>query len=401
MKKILSIFSVCFVVVTVLSSLMTGCSSKNNNINTEQNSVTYVENEDFQNFIDSSSAFAKADNGYYFLNSMKLYFFDTATKEAYIVCNKPNCEHNSNDCTAFFSIFNHYPFQLSYFNNALYILGWEEEGSNIRHNYIYEVSLDNYKRKKAAYLFDGTNTSSVSFIIHRGYVYYLKGYAAQPKETTAYLYRTRLGNTSQKAEAEIIYEFSGIGAEISNIKASGNNLIVLNSSYSDTDGNGYKTSYTLIDIHSLNARELVGDEAYSLFADGEVAYYGKGEDKIYRMNLNTNKEDFFCDIDGPCYISADSNYIYFDNIQSVYIEKTKEQDRKILVYDKNGNYITEIVLKNPKDDCYFGGDDIMIFKETIVGEAITDDSDTNGAKGYYILDKTQLTSPNKQFIDME
>ncbi len=401
MKKVLNISCICIVIVIIISSLMTGCSSKSNKINTEQSSVSYVENEDFQYFIDSSSAFAKADNGYYFLNSMKLYFFDTATKEAYIVCNKPNCEHNSNDCTAFFSIFNHYPFQLSYFNNALYVLGWEEEGSNIRHNYIYEVSLDNYKRNKVAYLFDGTNTSSVSFIIHRGYVYYLKGYAAQLKETTAYLYRTKLGNTSQKAEAEIIYEFSGIGAEISNIKASGNNLIVLNSSYSDTDGNGYKTSYTLIDIHSLNARELVGDEAYSLFVDENYAYYGNGKSSIDCINLSTNEKNFFCNINEPCYISADSNYLYFDNKQSVSIGKTDEKDRKISVYDKSGKYITEITPKNPKDDCYFGGDDVMIFKEVISGETIAGDNAENGAKGYYVLDKSQLTSPNREFIDMQ
>lgn len=401
MKKVLNISCMCLVIVIIISSLMTGCSSKSNKINTDQSSVSYVENEDFQNFIDSSSAFAKANNGYYFLHSMKLYFFDTATKEAYIVCNKANCEHNSNKCMAFFPVFNYYPFQLSYCNNVLYVLGWEEEGSNVRHNYIYQISLDNYKRKKAAYLFDGTNTSSVFFIIHRGYVYYLKGYSAQLKETTAYLYRTKLGNTSQKAEAEIIYEFSGIGAEISNIKASGNNLILMNSSYSDTNGDGYKTSYTLIDIHSLKARELVGDEAYSLFADGEVAYYGKGENKIYSINLNTSEDVFFCDIDGPCYISADSNYVYFDNLQSIYIDKIDENDRKIFVYDKSGKYITEITPKNSKDDCYFGGDDVMIFKENTEGETITNGNADNGTKDYYVLDKSQLKSPDKQFIDME
>lgn len=400
MKRVLNISCICIVIVIIISSLMTGCSSKNNKINTEQSSVSYVENEDFQNFIDSSSAFAKADNGYYFLNGMKLYFFDTNTKESYIVCNKPNCTHNSADCSAFFSIFSYYPFQLSYYNNSLYVLGWEEEGNNLRHNYIYQISLDNYKRKKAAYLFDGTNTSSVSFIIHRGYVYYLKGYSEQLEETTANLYRTKLGNTSQKAEAEIIYEFSGIGAEISNIKASGNNLILMNSSYSDTNGDGYKTSYTFIDIHSLKSKEIVGNEAYSLFAESNYIYYGKGTDTIYCIDLTTNEEAFFCDIKGPCYISADNNYIYFDNLQSVHIGKTDESDRKIFVYDKSGNYITEIVPKNPKDECYFGGDDIMIFKERAVGEAITDSSDTNSAKGYYVLDKSQLTSPDKQFINM-
>lgn len=400
MKKILSIFCICFVVVTVLSSFMTGCSSKNNNINSAQNAVTYVENEDFQNFIDSSSAIAKANNGYYFLKSMKLYYFDAKTKDTYIVCDKPNCEHNSNDCTALFSIFSYYPFQLSYFNNSLYVLGWEEEGSNIRHNYIYEVSLDNYKRKKAAYLFDGTDTSSVYFILHRGYVYYLKGGASDLKETTSCLYRKKLGSTNKKEKAEKIYEFKGIGASIYNIKASGNNLIVLNSSYGDTKGNGYKTSYSIIDIHSLKSKEIAGNEAYSLFADGEIAYYGKGENKIYRINLKTTEEDFFCDINGPCYISADSNYIYFDNIQKMYIDETFN-DRKILVYDKNGNYITEIIPKNPKDECCFGGDDVMIFKEVVTGETITDGDNVNGAERYYVLDKSQLTSANKQFIDMK
>ena len=250
MKKVWNISCICIAIIILISSLMTGCSSKSNKINTEQSSASYVENEDFQYFIDSSSAIAKADNGYYFLNSLKLYFFDTATKEAYIVCNKPNCEHTSSKCTAFFPAFNYYPFQLSYFNNKLYVLGWEEEGSNMRHNYIYEVSLDNFKRKKSTYLFDGTDTSSVSFIIHRGYIYYLKGGGANIKETTACLFRKKIGSKSKKDKAEVIYKFSGIGAELSNIKASGNNLILMNSSFSDTDGNGYKT-YSLNSNYAL------------------------------------------------------------------------------------------------------------------------------------------------------
>ena len=99
----------------------------------------------------------------------------------------------------------------------------------------------------------------------------------------------------------------------------------------------------------------------------------------------------------PAYISADSNYVYFDNLQSIYIDKIDEKDRKIFVYDKSGKYVTEITPKNPKDDCYFGGDDMMIFKENIDGET----AESNGAKGYYVLDKSQLKSPDKQFIDME
>ena len=67
MKKVFNISCICIAIIILISSLMTGCSSKSNKINTEQSSASYVENEDFQYFIDSSSAIAKADNGYYFL----------------------------------------------------------------------------------------------------------------------------------------------------------------------------------------------------------------------------------------------------------------------------------------------------------------------------------------------
>ena len=397
MNRVLCKICIVLLLSIVLFTSETGCSGKTENVNTEQNAVTYVENEDFQNFFGNESNIAKVKNGYYFFEGMNLYYFDTETKETYPVCSKPNCNHKEG-CTSFFSIINYYPFELSYYNNALYVLGWEKEGSNRRHNYIYEISLDNYKRKKAAYLFDGTDsTSSVDFIIHRGYVYYLRANSGNLEETTDYLYRVRLGKTNEKAEAEKIYEFNGIGASINGLIASGNNIIVRNDSYGDAEGNNFETSYNLINIHSLETEKIVGNEVYSLFLDSEYIYYEKGANMVMRINLNTKEETFFCNIDGPAYISADNNYVYFDNLQKIYINENFN-DRKILAYDKEGNYITEIVPKNPKDHCYFGGDDVMIFKEiTVTGEVV----ESEGAKGYYVLDKSQLTSPDKQFIDME
>ena len=123
-------------------------------VNTEQNSQAYVEDEDYQNFLYPMSAFVKVENGYYFFNRLMLYYFDAQTKETYPVCNNPNCDHTTSSCMAFFNIFNFYPFLMSYYKNTLYVWGWEEDGS-VRHNYIYSVSLDDYKRKKAAFLYDG------------------------------------------------------------------------------------------------------------------------------------------------------------------------------------------------------------------------------------------------------
>ena len=118
---------------------------------------------------------------------------------------------------------------------------------------------------------------------------------------------------------------------------------------------------------------------------------------IARLSAYGNKLFFntssYSDLQGNGY----ETYIYFDNLQSIIVGNSKENDRKIFVYDKSGKYVTEITPKNPKDDCYFGGDDMMIFKENIDGETVESD----GAKGYYVLDKSQLKFPDKQFIDME
>lgn len=368
------------------SILFSGCSDGRGEVNTEQNSQAYVEDEDYQNFLYPMSAFVKVENGYYFFNRLMLYYFDAQTKETYPVCNKPNCDHTTSSCMAFFNIFNSYPFLMSYYKNTLYVWGWEEDGS-VRHNYIYSVSLDDYKRKKAAFLYDGTNSGSNYFIVHRGYIYYVKNGGTDLKEQTAYLYRVKIGDTSQKREEEPIYEFSGIGASVWNVTASGNNIIVNNSAYGDTEGNDYKNSYTIIDIHSLKSKELVENGNYSVFADGNYVYYGKNENTVYRIDLATNEETFFCDIDGPCYISADSNYVYFDNLQSIYAG-TDADNRKIFVYDKSGKYITYIVPQSPKDECYFGGDDYMFFK------------DMGSNSKVYSFDKSLLTSTDRQFIDM-
>uniref|UniRef100_UPI0040252540 hypothetical protein n=1 Tax=Eubacterium sp. TaxID=142586 RepID=UPI0040252540 len=306
------------------------------------------------------SAFVKVENGYYFFNRLMLYYFDAQTKETYPVCNKPNCDHTTSSCMAFFNIFNFYPFLMSYYKNTLYVWGWEEDGS-VRHNYIYSVSLDDYKRKKAAFLYDGTNSGFNYFIVHRGYIYYVKNGGTDLKEQTAYLYRVKIGDTSQKREEEPIYEFSGIGASVWNVTASGNNIIVNNSAYGDTEGNDYKNSYTIIDIHSLKSKELVENGNYSVFADGNYVYYGKNENTVYRIDLATNEETFFCDIDGPCYISADSNYVYFDNLQSIYAG-TDADNRKIQII-KSFADAEKLKAENAEEYEYYAQEEAALITE--------------------------------------
>lgn len=386
---------IALLITTILLLSFSSCSTNNIEVNVDQDSETYIANEDFQNYLNSFSAFVKVDGGYYFLSDCKLYFYDTVKNQAYPVCNKANCKHEGSDCLAYLSPLEFYAgMSLHYYDNALYLLGYEQEGNAVYKNYMYQISLDNFKRKKAAYLFESSGQISTLFMIHRGYVYFTHGESPM-KEATAVLYRTKLGNTSSDAP-EIVYEFDGIGADIATLSAYGNYMLFNTTSFEDPEGNGYKVVTNYIDIHTLK-NQTISNIRYAHFADEGKVYYFKDNKIVECYDLKTKKAELFCNIDGPCYISADSNYIYFDSRQKMYTDESFT-DRKIYVYDKSGKYITEITPKNPKDDCYFGGDDIMIFKEvTVTNEAV----ESEGLKGYYILDKSQLTSSDKQFIDME
>lgn len=386
MKKALSKLLLLIVFVFLIS--MFGCSANQIRIYPEQNSEIYVQNEDNQNFLELYSDIALTDSGYYFINNNLLYFFDRQSKETLIVCNKINCAHNDENCSAYFSILSFYPVELAYYDNALYVMGWESEGANIHHNYIYQISLDSYKRKKAAFLYDSNGTDSSAFILHRGYVYFTYG-SGNMKEGNAVLYRTQLGNTKRK-KAETVFEYNAVGADIFGLSAYGNNIFFTSASYKDTKGNGYRTVLNCIDIHSLKAKEIISDNKYSYFADGTYVYYQRDGKTVNRINLTNAEDTFFCNTDAPCYISADNHYLYFDNQQAMMIDKNIKK-RKITAVDKRTKDPLPLISpKNADDECLFGGDDFMFFKS--ISE--------NGTTSYYAIDKSTLTSPNRQFTDM-
>lgn len=372
--------------ITVMLFAFSGCNEADIKINTEQDSDTYVENEDYQYFLNLYSNFAKTDKGYYFIQNNLLYFFDKDNNELTLVCSKINCAHNDEHCTAYFSVFSFFPIQLSYYDNALYLLGWEQDGANIHKNYIYQISLDNFKRKKVVYIGNSNGLSNTVFIIHRGYVYYFSGTNTM-RENTAVLYRKQLGNLNEKAEGETVFEYAGIGAAIQDISAYGNHIFVSAADYANESGDGYRTSFNSVDIHTLQSKQILENNLFAAYTDSDFIYYEKDENTVARIDLKTGNEYPFCEIDGPCYISADNNYIYFDNLQAVYIDKTDEKNRKITVCDKNGNYVAEVIPQEPKDECYFGGDDYMFFKDMSKNEV-------------YAFDKSQLATQNRQFIHL-
>ena len=70
---------------------MIGCSD-NKNLGNE-----YIEGKDAQYMFMGSqdqNYIAMAENGYYFLNGIYIYYCDFNTMESVVLCNKPNCLHD-------------------------------------------------------------------------------------------------------------------------------------------------------------------------------------------------------------------------------------------------------------------------------------------------------------------
>lgn len=149
---------------------------------------------------------------------------------------------------------------------------------------MYRISLENYKRSKAVYLFDGTSGISIACIVHRRYVYFTND-GGQSQETTATLQRVKLGETSEKS-AEIIFEYTAIGVSIANITAYGNNIFFNTSSYSDEQGNGYQTVLNYMDINTSQVYQI-SERKYSHFVSENGVYYFKDENTVKYFDIKT------------------------------------------------------------------------------------------------------------------
>ena len=79
-----------------------GCTSDKTEVNINQTAENFVENEDFQYYLNQNSAFVKANNGYYFVADLKVHFYDTETNQAYPVCSKANCSHSDKNARHFY-----------------------------------------------------------------------------------------------------------------------------------------------------------------------------------------------------------------------------------------------------------------------------------------------------------
>lgn len=163
----------------------------------------------------SSARYAVADMGDIVYIGIEHYlgYIDKKTGNISLVCGKPDCEHNSTMCNAYF-----FPSLtgLQYYNGELYTINAEQYC-------LVKLSTDGTKREKVLELLpnkEGLGSMYIEWFIHRGYIYYAYRLLGGSDEDTYYLnnsnclYRKALDG---KSEAECIMALP-VNSSLDNLK---------------------------------------------------------------------------------------------------------------------------------------------------------------------------------------
>lgn len=302
MKKIIGNATFIILLVSILLCLA-GCNKQDGNEGAASNSSTgadekvisidtgkYNAETDAQSFFIWGSV-AQTKNGFYFLTGQNIMFFDATSKQIVPLCNRPNCSHDyreAQDCNA--SLMGNDSIAMSYdtptiqyHEGDLYISGCDHEG----YDCIYKISQDGSTREKYMKLYRSgmTNTTTESyrrypsFLIHRGYVYYIN-----EMEETQVIRRMKMG----KDEAEVVYTPQGERATVYRMKAYGDYLVFQTGNFAE-DMINIEARICAYNVKTGELGTIVENvyNEYHIF-DGKVYYTTQSEIRCYDMKT---KED--------------------------------------------------------------------------------------------------------------
>ena len=255
MKKLLSLFLACL----FFALCITGCDDVPPPSYYDDLPDAYNAETDFPTQFGVSTPMPPvmpAENGYYVKCGGWIYFVDKETLSAQLVCNRPECRHWDETCSAYFHGQNDL---FQYYNGKLYIDCVDQDDEGYETVNLYAFSPDDCTREKVCQLPYGLGSGSWYYAIHRGYLYMYTGYNGKVR-----LERVALSELSEKSlSPELLYE-----SDSSFVFAPyylGNHVM-----FTKWDGNSGQQINTLVDVNlkTLEANEFLlpdmkkGDNAF-------------------------------------------------------------------------------------------------------------------------------------------
>ena len=327
-------------------------------------------------FSESMHEIARCDSGYYYLNkcsasAKNIMFYDDKSGESIVLCNKPQCEHNSEECMAYISG-SEFKSKLYYYNSCIYMLSTKGN--------LVQISADGTQRTDLGSICVMSDQDSVSVCFNDGYAYISQEISGDIEgNVTARLYRFNLDTGS----SDVIYEETGYGIGINSLKTYGKDTFFIKTSVAKDDKGLYSLEGKGIYRITGDNTECVLDKnaySYCIDADNNTMYYsGLGDGTVYACNLDSGKSESIYKSDndtGYFYITFDGNYIWMDDegykSMAMYFNKQSSSlDYTIYQLDTEGKLVAKRTIPdNEKIFSIMHGDGRKMFMFSSVNNQI-------------------------------
>lgn len=334
-----------------------------------------------------------------FLDDTIIYTFDKETEAIQYFCNKPECNHDSEECNAYF-----YKMKgCFYYEGYLYYILQEEirDSQSVKNGTIeinmYRELIETQRREKVGTIANAVISSdevydyNIEGAVHRGYFYYVYEVGTGGESAKYYnngsnsIYRVSLDDVENK---ECIANLERNGAwQFVNMQGIGSYIYYM---LPDYEGMG--------EVYRFNTESLKS-EAMSL---GTIAaenfviwngyiYYKKDwrSNDIYKRNPDTGEETLFINTEKTGYehssnIHADENYLYV----ACYNGDMSVKEKYYVAFNSEGNNMASIIEEDYATN--MGGKDYMV--------ALNRPEGVNTRINIYMLDKKLIGGENYNLV---
>lgn len=394
MKKTLKPIKI--MIFIVMMSLLVGCNSKTkqkvqeNVKEKEESTVDAVQSKKMSAFYqyegDNMQTYwqgddiKKVENGYYYINNKKLYFFETEMNESFVVCSSPDCNHEDEQCCAYVGEYGEnmewgfLEMGMEVTDAYIYMLGYEQK--EVTDVYLYRIRKDGTLKEKVCYLYSTDDaTLWYPYKMHQQSLYQFWDNGEE-----CYLEKIDL-----EGHKEIIYDVSNLNKPvISNIAGYGEYVYFDVTWYTDAEQKQVASKLYRYHTKTKEVEEVLKEFVCNTFQliDEDTILYMDISYNILKMDMTTNQTTNLILSSGNYFpFSYDGIYMYIENINEGMVD----------VYDLDGNKLDSIDLLS--GECAFGDSEYLFVRNVI--------SDNGEELCWYVLSKNQIGTSEKQWVKLE
>lgn len=323
--------------------------------------------------------------------------FDKETRTLAYLCNRPDCQHNSDECNAHLDDYS----DIQYYDGDLYynVTEYEMSGDEIINEQIclYKMDIESQEKEKVCELAKihhadmvemsggaGINYNIV-WTIHRGYVYFAYGIGTSGlKDNTMYnnmsncVSRMRMDGTGERENLMLLKRNM---VEAISFEGHGSYMYFMDPDVdADMDGDLYRYNTESNVVEQLPI-DGIGPANYAIY-ENKIYHVKNNDSNLYVYDFDSMTDTVAADMTKYDtrylqYLSVirDEDYLYV----SCMVDE-KEQIYKCIVFDRDVNYVSRFDMAVDGDYNYivrFVGDDVVFM--TYIG-----------LRKWYYFDKEEL-----------